>query len=333
MSVKVSREWLLLAGSLLVVAALYSHYIGGHSAYLIELIFVLAGSSLALLTMRMKTTTEMAPGGSGILMDLLMKFVTKERAATILPLAGFSIILAWSAWKVFATGETDLKMNDFIVTLFGLSLVLYTQGPSRFIVQKDFVVLYLMFLTIVFVIIWGSYTLITGDSYGRITTYSEYYFITAPVVSIANMLGVETHAELNLSGFGISNVIEYEYQGRILRLGIGSGCSGLYSAGLFFSAFLAFVLVRYRKVDVKILVALAVGFGLTWLSNILRMVITVLVGSAYGHPALAFVHSYLGVLMFIAFVTVFWFLIVKWLDRVEPVEAQPAPKNTVTTTD
>jgi hypothetical protein len=41
------------------------------------------------------------------------------------------------------------------------------------------------------------------------------------------------------------------------------------------------------------------------------------VGSVYGHPALAFVHSYLGVLMFIAFVTIFWMVIVKVLDRAE----------------
>jgi FtsH-binding integral membrane protein len=47
------------------------------------------------------------------------------------------------------------------------------------------------------------------------------------------------------------------------------------------------------------------------------MVITILVGSIWGHPALAFVHSYIGILIFVAFVTVFWMLIVRWLDKVE----------------
>ena len=91
----------------------------------------------------------------------------------------------------------------------------------------------------------------------------------------------------------------------------------MYSAGLFFSAFLAFVLVRYRKVDRYILAALGLGFALTWLSNILRMAITILVGSIWGHPALVFVHSYIGIVIFVVFVTVFWLLIVRWLDRVE----------------
>ena len=91
----------------------------------------------------------------------------------------------------------------------------------------------------------------------------------------------------------------------------------MFSAGLFFSAFLAFVLVRYRKVDRYILAALGLGFALTWLSNILRMVITILVGSIWGHPALVFVHSYIGILIFVAFGSLFWLLIVRWLDKVE----------------
>ena len=323
---KIPREWLLLAGSLLVVAALYSHFLGGHSAYLIELIFVIAGATIALLSLRMQAPQKDA-GREGILVDLMTRFISKETCATVLPMTGFLLILAWSVWKLFVFGVADLRMQDFIVTLFGLSLVLYYHGPSRFTVQKDFAVLYLMFLTITFVVIWGSYTVITGQSYAGITAYAEYYFITVPVVAITNLLGIDTFSELNTSGSGMSNIIVYEYHGRFLRLGIGSGCSGLYSAGLFFSAFLAFVLVRYRKVDVRILVALAVGFALTWVSNILRMVITIMAGSAYGHPALAFVHSYLGVLMFIAFVTVFWVIIVKWLDRAESKAGPPAPKD------
>jgi membrane protein implicated in regulation of membrane protease activity len=47
------------------------------------------------------------------------------------------------------------------------------------------------------------------------------------------------------------------------------------------------------------------------------MTITILVGSIWGHPALVFVHSYIGILIFVAFVTVFWLLIVRWLDKVE----------------
>ncbi|HEX7391984.1 MAG TPA: hypothetical protein VF374_03430, partial [Thermoplasmata archaeon] len=60
--------------------------------------------------------------------------------------------------------------------------------------------------------------------------------------------------------------------------------------------------------------------------------ITIWVGSMYGHPALAFVHSTLGILIFVAFITVFWYLIVRWLDK-SPTEPTPtAQTDSVPTT-
>ena len=309
------KNWLLLLGSLLIVAALYNHYMG-HSTYFVELVFIASGIVLALYSL-ITTRKETKEPENGILVDLLSRIMTKERSAVLIPMAGFLLIAIWSGWKLFVTGQADLRMEDFIVTLFGISLVLYHAGPSKYIMEKDFAILYLMFLTIVFAVIWKTYTIVSGDSYYRINAYSEYYFITSPVVFLVRLFGVGASSELDASSHGISNTIIYEYHGRNIYLGIGEGCSGLYSAGLFFSAFLAFVLVRYRRVDRHILAALGLGFALTWLSNILRMVITILVGSIWGHPALVFVHSYIGILIFVAFVTVFWLLIVRWLDKVE----------------
>ena len=110
----------------------------------------------------------------------------------------------------------------------------------------------------------------------RITAYAEYYVVTSPVVAILKFFGFQVTAVLNLDGIGLSNIIEYVHDGRLLRVGIGVGCSGLYSAGLFFSAFLAFVLVRYERFDRYIAVALAIGFAVTWLANIIHSSATVL---------------------------------------------------------
>jgi len=328
--VKVRNEWVLLSGSLLVMAALYNHYLG-HSSYFMEIVLVVVGVSLALFSLT-KMRASRSERRDGLLVDLLSRVLSRERISTLLPIVGFAIILIWSSWKIFVTGQSDLRMEDFIVTLFGLSLVLYYVGPSEYALQKDFVVFYLMFLTIVFAVIWKSYSLITGESYSRITAYSEYYFITIPVVALLRLFGLEVEAELDLGGIGLSNTIAYEYNDVLLRIGIGSGCSGLYSAGLFFSAFLAFVIVRYHRIDWRILTALGIGLAVTWFGNIFRMAITIWVGSMYGHPALAFVHSTLGILIFVAFITVFWYLIVRWLDK-SPTEPTPtAQTDSVPTT-
>src|SRR3989339_853988 len=156
-----------------------------------------------------------------------------------------------------------------------------------------------------FVVIWRTYYIVTGESHYEITAYAEFYFVTLPVVTLLDLLGFHVTAILELDGVGLANIIEYVHDDRLLRLGIGVGCSGLYSAGLFFSAFLAFVLTRYRKLDANIGIGLGIGLLVTWASNIIRMTITIMVGIAYGHPALAFVHGYIGILIFVACITVF----------------------------
>jgi len=301
----------------------------GHSAYSVELVFIASGIVLALYSLVYDRGEAKEPS-SGILVDLLSKVISRERSAVLIPLVGFLLVAIWSGWKLFVTGQADLKLEDFVVTLFGISLVLYNAGPSKYAMQKDFVVLYLMFLTIVFAVIWKTYTIVSGDSYYMINAYSEYYLINIPVVFLVRMFGVEVSSELDASSHGISNYITFEYQGRDILLGIGEGCSGLYSAGLFFSAFLAFVLVRYRKVDPWILAALGLGFIVTWASNIIRMAITIMIGSAYGAPALAFFHGYIGIIVFVVFVTIFWMLIVRWLDLVERPEKPQTEKDIVT---
>ncbi len=54
------------------------------------------------------------------------------------------------------------------------------------------------------------------------------------------------------------------------------------------------------------------------------MIFTIMTGIVWGHPALAFVHSYIGILIFVAFITVFWITVVKWLDKAYQ-KREPAP--------
>ena len=319
---KAPTNWILLLGTLLVVAALYNHYLG-HSVYLIEIILIAVGSVLAILSVLVEKRKTPTSSEDGLLVGLLSRFLTKDQCAFLLPLVGFAIILSWSAWKVFVVGSTDLRLEDFIVTLFGLSLVLYYAGPSRFAREKDFVVLYLMFMTIIFAVIWKSYIILSGESFRDLTGYSEYYFITLPTVYMLQAFGLDVRSSLDLEGSGLSNTIEFDYHGNVVPLGIGSGCSGLYSVGLFFSAFMAFVIVRYRRTDRYVMTALLIGLLLTWLSNIIRMALTIYVGSIWGAPALAAFHSYIGIVVFVILITLFWILLVRWLDRVEPEIANP----------
>ncbi len=320
--VKIQREWFLLIGSLFVAAALYGHYMG-HSVLSVEIAMLAAGVGLALYSAK-AIAHKKSEVSDGLVFRLVARLVKRENAALIISASGFVLVFAWSAWKILFVKESDLHLEDFIVTLFGIALILYNTTPTRLHSVQDFAVFYLFFLTVVFVVILTLYSVASGQSYTRITAYSEYYIVTAPVTGILNGIGFQVDSYLNFAGVGLSNIIVYEHDGSMLKLGIGTGCSGLYSAGLFFSAFLAFILVRYQKVDGPAAIALGIGFAVTWLSNIIRMVITIATGIAWGHPALAFVHSYIGILVFVAFITLFWLLIVRWLDKTYERRAQPA---------
>jgi exosortase/archaeosortase family protein len=322
--VKIQREWLLLLGSLLVFAALYNHYIG-HSVYLIEIIFVAAGICVALYSLLLPSTKP-PEEEDGVLVRLLSRVVSKRWCSIILPAVGFGIIAVWSVWKISVAGSSDLHMEDFMVTLFGLSLVLYYSGPSKYTAQKDFIVLYLLFMSFVFVVLWTTYRRTTGQAGAEFSANTQYNFITVPVVLLLQLIGIDAKAVILINQApGMTNYIDYPFDGRMISLGVGATCSGLYSAGLFFSAFLSFVLVRYRKVDRYILLGLGTGLIVTWLSNIFRMTITVAIGSTYGHPALLVFHSYFGIIVFIIFLVVFWMVIVRWLDRRE-ISAPPPPQ-------
>lgn len=322
---RIQREWLLLLGSLLVIAALYNHYIG-HSAYLVEIIFVATGILIGVGSLFLPSTT--APEAEeGILVRVMSRLIPKKLCAILLPLIGLAIIGIWTVWKITVAGKSDLHMEDYVVTLFGLSLVLYYSGPSKYTAQKDFVVLYLMFMTFVFVVLWKTYTATTGEAGARLSADVQYHFISVPVVFFLQLMGVDATSILIMDNApGMTNYIDYPYAGRTITLGIGVTCSGLYSAGLFFSAFLSFVLVRYRRVDRYILLGLGAGLFVTWISNIFRMTITVLIGSLYGYPALSLFHAYFGIIVFILFLTIFWMLIVRWLDKRETLESPPPPQ-------
>ena len=262
----------------------------------------------------------------GFLTNLLMKVFNEDQTAVIIPLIGFAILVAWTAIKISIHGQTDLRMEDIIITLLGLSLLLYQTGLSKYQQEKDFIVLYLLLLILFFLVVIPLITLLATESYHDFMTYSELTFVTNPVIFMARLFGANVNLELDPYNPEITNYIDFFYQGRLIRLGVGLTCSGIYTFGLFFSAFMAFVLVVYKRFDRYILVALILGAFVTWAANIFRMLIIVLVGAAYGFSALFFVHMYVGIVIFVLFASVFWLLIVRWLDVKEGVREKAEEK-------
>src|SRR5207244_10829697 len=95
-----------------------------------------------------------------------------------------------------------------------------------------------------------------------------------------------------------------------VTLVITTACSGIYSFGIFASAFVAFVLAEERSMTKRIWVFLGLGLFMAYVANVLRMVAIVLVGyytdtTETDLQNLLLAHSYPGRLSFLWCISVF----------------------------
>ncbi|MEW5937850.1 MAG: archaeosortase/exosortase family protein [Candidatus Thermoplasmatota archaeon] len=223
-----------------------------------------------------------------------------------LPFLGAGVIMAVLAYNLLTQGS--IGSNDTVLLLMGAALFAYNLVPSRYLVERDFALLFLFFLILILVLPTTTYALRYG-ALGEEDTNSPltYYLLAQPTASLASALGVQTWVrEMNLLHF-------VDAQGHEQAFSIGLSCTGLYSVSIFVSAFLAFVAVEYPRLDRKVALLLSLGILTAWAANILRMTVIVLVGYSYGIQAAVWTHHNIGILIFMAWILPFWGLIFKCL--------------------
>ena len=101
---------------------------------------------------------------------------------------------------------------------------------------------------------------------------------------------------------------------------ITTACSGIYSFGIFASAFVAFVLTEFQRPARRVWLLLGLGLVTAYVANVLRMVIIVLVGyytdtTETDLQNMLIAHSYAGWLIFLGWIGVFWGILFKFLPK------------------
>lgn len=207
-------------------------------------------------------------------------------------------------------GNSSFGSFDVILFAFGATLILYAPLLKRYPRELDFLVVFLALLTVVLIIP----LVIVGNLSGNIEDLTSqqdlvYVLLTAPLSGILSVLGVESSAHGLFLSFTTAN-------GDQLTIGILASCAGIYSFGIFLSAFLAFVLSEFTVFTKRIAVLLIIGSFLTYAANLLRMTVVVLAGyyngmGVQGDPApftLLWTHAYAGEIIFICWVALFWWI-------------------------
>ena len=122
---------------------------------------------------------------------------------------------------------------------------------------------------------------------------------------------------LNAEGIGAveggGSTIVLPSASKVAAVTVLQTCGGVEEVFVFFIAFALMLVDMGRRAPKKAMVLLPVGFVGTYLVSVARVDAVVLIGYLYGSDVMETVHLYLGVLLYLVFISVFWYLSLKWI--------------------
>jgi archaeosortase C (PEF-CTERM variant) len=256
---------------------------------------------------------------------LIDRLTLRRRIVPFLPAAAIAIIAMDLAYNLLVFGGLSIGTEDTAVLLFAAAMFAYPLVPADFGRERDFVLLFMG----VFIAILVVPLLLARVYYQDLERSVDIYSWTALAPQTAwtlNLLGVPARAEAFpwTTAPGVTFVTQGGVQ---LTVIITTACSGIYSFGIFASAFVAFVLTEYERLEPRVFVLLGLGFVTAYVANILRMVMIVLFGVYSATPEASLqnmlvAHSNLGWVIFLGWITLFWAIVFRFFVR----RPGPAPK-------
>jgi len=271
----------------------------------------------------------------------LIRFLTlRGRLTKAFPVAGVVVVAGDLAYNFLVSATPAFLTEDIIVLLLGAALLGYGFVPEVYARERDFVLVFFLALNAILVVPLLAVRAFVQDFDASVDVYS--WFALAPETgAVLSLLGVPNVVH-SLPGVTAPAITFTPQQiGLQVTLVITTACSGIYSFGIFASAFLAFVLTEYAKPSRRMWVFLGLGLLAAYVANILRMVVIVLVGyytdtAATDLQNMLVAHSYAGWIIFLAWTALFWGLLFRFLPireaarpSKEGVEASSEPPTRV----
>ena len=259
---------------------------------------------------------------------LLRRVTFDGRLVRLFPAIGVGIVLADLAYNFTLSATPALQTEDTIVLLAAATLLGYGFVPARFARERDFVLVFFLCLNAILVVPLLVARAYYTDFERSVDLYS--WVALAPQTSaVLNLLGVANTVH-PVSG---STAPGLTFQPRNLAFQvtvvITTACSGIYSFGIFASAFLAFVATEYERPTLRVWGLLGLGLLTAYVANVLRMVVILLVGyytdtAATDLQNMLIAHSFAGWLIFLGWITLFWGALFKFSSWSSPSRAADA---------
>jgi exosortase/archaeosortase family protein len=248
---------------------------------------------------------------------LLYWLTLRGRLVRLFPIAGVGIIAVDLAYNFLLSSSPALLTEDIMVLLTATVLLGYQFVPPAHRRERDFALIFFLVLDVVLVAPLLLVRFITRNVDASVDLYS-WTALAPELSSILSLLGVanSVHAVAGFTAPGLTfTPVKMSIPVTVV---ISTSCSGIYSFGIFASALVAFLLTEYESPSRRLWLLLALGFLASYVANLLRMVIIVLVGY-YTDSAqsdlqnLLLAHSYAGWIIFLGWLALFWGLLFKFL--------------------
>ncbi len=251
------------------------------------------------------------------LANTLIYYLTfKGRLKRFIPLAGVAAIVGVLTFNMIVHGYLRLGSHDGITLLLGVCLLLYNHIPDKYSLERDFSLLFLLFLFLILVlpITFINYT--QGPLTENTNSPIVYHLLARPTSGLLNLIGIESNARVSAERILVGLYVPVQNTSRYIytEVSIGLSCTGLYSVTTFISAFLAFLMVHFSKFSFKLGAFMALGIFASWVANVLRMTLILVVRYHYGREAMLWTHHNAGIFIFMVWVAVFWGLMFKYFD-------------------
>jgi exosortase/archaeosortase family protein len=252
---------------------------------------------------------------------LLYRLTLRGRLVRLFPVAGIGIIAADLAYNFLLSPSPALLTEDIMVLLTAAVLLGYYFVSPAHRRERDFALIFFLVLDLVLVAPLLLMRLITRNVDASVDVYS-WTALAPELSSILSLLGVANSVH-SVAGFTAPGLTFTPVKMSVpVTLVISTSCSGIYSFGIFASAFVAFLLTECERPSRRLWLLLVLGFFASYVANLLRMVIIVLVGY-YRDSAqsdlqnLLLAHSYAGWIVFLVWLALFWGFLLKFLPVAE----------------
>ncbi len=248
----------------------------------------------------------------------LVNWITAERRlVAFFPALGGTLLAADLAFNVLISVTPNLGTEDIIVVLLAATLLVYNVVPRRYARERDFAMVFFLALNAILVVPIVALRAFYQDFNRSVDVYS--WIALAPETSaVLSLLGVSNsvHTVPGATAPGLTFVPVH--LNLPVTVVITTSCSGIYSFGIFASGFVSFVLTEYQQASKRIWCLLGLGFLASYLANVMRMVVIVLVGYYTDTVQtdlqnMLVAHSYAGWIIFLAWIALFWGVLVKYL--------------------